>query len=226
LGASGTFGTAGTVSQGGTVGVSGSGSAGAGVGKGGSSASSAGTGSGGAAPGGMAGTSASAGGGMGTLGCTHLQPGGTSGLQVQYKAEDAAGSVPYVYFDIEIDNLDDAAVALADLHLRYYFSNDLTNPTTEFYAPEIKHSNGNTDNLGANDMKATYAPTYVELTFTSALSLTRGENVSFKVHMHSDPSGTHSQASDYSFSAGSALMPSCKEILYQQTALAWGTPPA
>jgi cellulose binding protein with CBM3 domain len=237
FGVSGTFGAAGTVSQGGTVGVSGSGSGSAGAGAGaghsgsggsstaGGTGASGGTGSGGVAAGGTAGTGASVGGGTGTLGCTHLQPGGTLGVQVQYKAEDAAASVPYVYFDIEIDNLDDAAVALADLHFRYYFSNDLTNPATEFYAPQIKHLNGNTENLGANDLTATYTPTYVEVSFTSTLSLMKGENVSFKVHMHSDPSGTHSQASDYSFSAGGSLMPSCKEILYQQTALAWGTPP-
>jgi hypothetical protein len=220
------------VSQGGALGVSGSSSGSAGHGgTGGSSAggtSSGGTGTGTGGMMGMAGTGASVGGGSGTLGCTHLQPGGTLGLQVKYKTDAPAASVPYIYFDIEIDNLDDTPIALNELHYRYYFNNDLTSPVTEFYSPQIKLVSGTTMPLGGGDLTATYKPTYLEVSFTSTLSLNKNENVYFQVHMHSDPSpGAHTQASDYSFDAAAGtLAPSCKQVLYQQTALAWGTTPA
>ena len=213
--------TAGSTSHGGTGGnatTSGGSSAG---GAGGKASGTAGSG------GGSAGTSSGTGGGTGALGCTHLQPGGVNGLQVQYRAEDAGATVAYVYFDIEVDNLDDNPVLLSDLHVRYYFVNDLTTPVTDFYAPQIKHANGTTENVGAGDLTATYTSTYVEVAFSSSQQLQKNENVSFKVHMHSDPNpGMHVQGSDYSFDASGTLAPSCKVTLYQQTALAWGTPPA
>jgi hypothetical protein len=243
IAAGGSFGVAGSVgssgstsaSQAGTFGASGStsGSAGSSASAGNSAGGSAGFAGGASA--GAAGTSASGGSagsssvgpGAGPLGCTYLQPGNTVGFQVQYKADDAAASVPYIYFDIEVDNGDDTAVSLSDLRLRYYFSNDLVTPTTDFYSALVKHFNGNTENLGANDLSASYTPNYVEITSTSSLQLMKGESLQYKVHMHSTPNPTnHVQMSDYSFNPGATLMPTCKVVLYQQTALAWGTPPA
>ena len=134
-------------------------------------------------------------------------------------------SVPYIYFRVEVKNPDDP-IALTDLKVRYYFKNDLTAPATDFYSPQIKHANGNTDNLGANDIAMTYMPTYMEVGFTSAAYLAKGETLTFEVHTHSTPSpAPHDQSMDYSFTAQTSLMPWCKITLHQQTALAWGTPP-
>jgi len=187
---------------------------------------SGGAGAGGSAGSGGGGTSSGVGGGTGALGCTHLQPGGVNGLQVKYKADDTGATVAYVYFDVELDNLDDTPVTLSDLKVRYYFTNDLSSPATEFYAPQIKHANGVTEPLSGNPM-ATYAPTYLEITFSSSQMLQKNESATFQVHLHSSPNpGMHVQGSDYSFDPSGALAPSCKVVLYQQTALAWGTPPA
>ena len=147
------------------------------------------------------------------------------GPTVQFKSMAPDMSVPYIYFYIEIDNPDDNPLTLSDLHLRYYFDNDLTNPMTDFYSPQTKDAKGITHNLGSNDLKATYMPTYVEVGFTSAVQLNIGENVTFQVHMHSDPSGQHSQSGDYSYSPSTSLIPWCNVALFQQSALAWGTPP-
>lgn len=180
----------------------------------------------GAAGGGSAGMSSGAGGGTGALGCTHLQPGGVNGLQVKYKADDTGATVAYIYFDVEIDNLDDTPIILSDLKVRYYFTNDLSSPQTDFYAPQIKHANSVTEPLSGDPM-ATYTPSYLEVSFSSSQQLQKNESLAFQVHMHSSPSpGMHVQGSDYSFDSSGALAPSCKVVLYQQTALAWGTPPA
>ena len=222
----GTFGVAGTVGTG-VAGYSGSPAGGA-TGTAGSSAG--GVGSGGASAGGAGGTgtagASSVGGGTGTLGCTYLQPGDTGGLQVQYKPMDASASVSYIYFQVEIDNGYSNPVSLTDLHLRYYFNNDLTTPVTDFYTPLIKLSNGNTMNVDSGSLQATYTPKYVEVTTTAAGQINKGESFSFQVHMHSDPQPTmHTQAGDYSFNSSTTLAPDCKLVLYQQTALAWGILP-
>jgi hypothetical protein len=250
IAAGGSFGVAGSVSsagststsQGGTFGASGSANGSAGHGGSGASAGSSSGGSLGSTNGGAGGTSTSSAGtsaggssagsgsvgpGAGPLGCSYLQPGNTVGLQVQFKTEAGDASVPYIYFDIEVDNGDDTPVPVSDLRLRYYFSNDLVTPTTDFYAPLVKHVNGNTENIDATAFTASYTPNYVEITSTSSLQLMKGESLAYKVHMHSTPNPTnHVQASDYSFSNTTALAPTCKVVLYQQTALAWGTPPA
>jgi hypothetical protein len=141
-------------------------------------------------------------------------------LQVQYKVDDTGNS--YMYFDVEIDNLDDTPVPLTDLHYRYYFTNNLTSTATDIWTPYLKPAGGNQQDLSG--VMTAYTPTYLEVTFTGAQSLQKNDHVFFTVHVHSDP---HPQAGDYSFdAAATTLAPSCKQILYQQTALAWGTPPA
>lgn len=225
----GQVGSAGSLNRAGTgssVAGTGSGVAGSGsAGRGGSGAGGAGS-AGAAGKAGGVGTSGGpgVGGGTGEQGCSHPQPGST-GFTLSYQAKDAADSVPYIYFRVEIKNPDDP-VALTDLKLRYYFNNDLTSPATDFYSPQVKHANGNTDNLGANDVTATFTPTYLEVGFTSAALLATGETLQFEVHMHATPSPTpHTQTGDYSFKNQTAIAPWCNITLHQSTALAWGTPP-
>jgi hypothetical protein len=192
----------------------------------GSTGGSTGTAGGTGSTAGSGGAGQSTGGGTGALGCSHPQPGATTGLVVQYQDNAAGTSVPYIFFGIEIDNPDDNAVAVSDLRFRYYFNNDLTTPVTDFYSPQTKDAKGITHNLDANALKATYMPTYLEVSFTTDALLNTGESLMFQVHMHSDPNpGSHDQSTDYSYSPSTTLMPSCHVIAYQQTALAWGTPP-
>jgi hypothetical protein len=173
---------------------------------------------------GSSGAAQSTGGGTGAQGCSHPQP-GAMGLVVQYMDEAAASSVPYIYFNIEIDNPDDNPVAVSDLRFRYYFNNDLTTPVTDFYSPQTKDAQGITHNLDADALKAAYMPTYLEVSFTTDALLNTGDSLMFQVHMHSDPNpGSHDQTMDYSYSPSTTLMPWCHVTVYQQTALAWGTP--
>ena len=228
IGGGGAPGGAGAPAQGGAIGGAGKGGAtggGAtgGGGKGGATGSAGKGGTGGSSGGGTAG-SGTAGAGTGPQGCSHPLFGGT-GITLSYMPKDAAASVPYVYFRIEIKNPDDP-ILLSDLHIRYYMMNDLTAPTTDFYSPQVKHANGNTDNLGANDLTATYNPTYVEFSVSSAAMLLMGETFQFDAHLHSTPEPTnHAQGSDYSFTPATAVMPWCNITVFQATALAWGTPP-
>jgi hypothetical protein len=207
---------------GGSTGSSGA-SSGSGAGAtGGGSTGTAGGGTSSAA--GSSGATQSTGGGTGAQGCSHPQP-GAMGLVVQYKDNAADSSVPYIFFSIEIDNPDDNAVAISDLHFRYYFNNDLTTPVTEFYSPQTKDAQGSTHNLDGSALEATYTPTYLEVGFTTDAQLNTGESLMFQVHMHSDPDpGSHDQSTDYSYSPSTTLTPWCHVTVYQQTALAWGTP--
>ena len=221
-GASMVSGSSSTGDVGGTPGSSGAPSSdGAGAPSGGSTSMAGGT-SGSAGSGG--GTTQSMAGGTGAQGCSHPQP-GSMGLVVKYQDNAAVASVPYIFFGIEIDNPDDNAVAVSDLHFRYYFNNDLTTPVTDFYSPQTKDAKGITHNLDANALKATYMPNYLEVGFTTNAQLNTGESLMFQVHMHSDPNpGMHDQSTDYSYSPSTTLMPWCHVTVYQQTALAWGTP--
>ncbi len=124
--------------------------------------------------------------------------------------------VPYIYFNIEIDNPDDNAVAVSDLRFRYYFNNDLTTPVTDFYSPQTKDAQGITHNLDA-DALVTYMPTYLEVSFTTDALLNTGDSLMFQVHMHSDPNpGSHNQSMDYSYSPLTTLMPWCHVIVLYQ----------
>ena len=222
-GISGGLSSSGAPAHGGALGGAGTSSAGNGGGS---------TATGGAASGGKGGSSGAAaagasatGGGTGMPGCSHPQPGG-EGMTLKYMVKAKENSVPYVHFAVEINNPDDQAIALADLHLRYYFKNDLTTPATDFYSPQIRTSNGTTHGVDGS-LTATYMPTYLEVNFTSSSSLMTKETLLFEVHMHSDPSpGMHDQSMDYSFSAATTSLTAwCKIALYQSSALAWGTPP-
>jgi hypothetical protein len=220
--------TAGSDNSGDVAGSPSSSAGGATGSSGGPGGDSAGTPSGGStdAGGGPSSTAGSSGAtqGTGAQGCSHPQP-GSMGLVVQYKDNAADSSVPYIFFSIEIDNPDDNAVAISDLRFRYYFNNDLTTPVTDFYSPQTKDALGSTHNLDANALTATYTPTYLEVGFTTDAQLNTGESLMFQVHMHSDPNpGSHDQSTDYSYSPSTTLMPWCHVTVYQQTALAWGTP--
>ena len=214
-GISGRFSSSGGPAQGGALGSAGA------IGGGGRGGGSSAGGKGGSSTAGAP----AAGGGTGAQGCSHPQPGG-AGMTLKYQAKATENSVAYVHFGVEISNPDEQAVALSDLHLRYYFNNDLTTPATDFYSPQIRSFNGTTHGVDGS-LTATYMPTYLEVNFSSSATLMTEEALLFEVHMHSNPSpGMHDQTMDYSFSAANtSLTPSCKVVLYQSSALAWGTPP-
>jgi hypothetical protein len=229
---SGALGTSGSTSQGGAFGVSGSGSSSAGASPGGSStggssaggttSSQAGAGGTGTAGAGTAGSSTSLGGGTGAQGCTFAQPGDV-GFALQYKWENATDSI---YFDVEIDNPNQRTVTIGDLKFRYYLvTSDLGTLTTDFYLKQIKRFNGTTQDLDVTPT-ATVTATYLEISFPgSASTLATTESLTIKVHAHNSNYTIHDETNDYSYSPSTTLIPWCKIVLYEQTAIAWGTPP-
>jgi hypothetical protein len=224
LSSSGAVGASGSTSQGGAFGASGSGSISAGTGGTGTAGSSAGGargGTGGAGTG-TAGSSTSLGGGTGAQGCTFAQPGDV-GFALQYKWENATDSI---YFDVEIDNPNERTVTIGDLKFRYYLvTSDLGTLTTDFYLKQIKRFNGTTQDLDVTPT-ATVTAAYLEISFPgSASTLATTESLTIKVHAHNSDYKIHDETNDYSYSPSTTLIPWCKIVLYEQTAIAWGTPP-
>ena len=220
-------GGAGSPARGGATG--GAGRANGGSSNGGSSNGGKGSATGSAGKGGAAGSGTgggSAGAGTGPQGCSHPQPGEDLGLTVQSKSNAPEMSVPYVFFEVQIDSPEADSMPLSELTLRYYFVNDLASPMIDIYSPQVIHSNSNTDNVSAGDVKTKFAPTYLEISFSSTYALLKGEHLKFQAHFSSLPVANHDQSNDYSFNSASAFTPNCKLALFRgaSNALAWGTP--
>jgi hypothetical protein len=216
---------AGSTARGGATG--GAGRASGGSSNGGKSGGTGAGGKGGAAGAAGAGTAGSgtAGAGTGPQGCTHLQPGEAVGLSVQYSANAATASVPYIFFSVEVHSPDADSIPLSDFKLRYYFVNDLTNPMIDIYSPQIHHAQ-TTDNLSPGDVKTSFTPTYLEISFTSTAALLKTEYLSLQVHFSATPVVNHDQTNDYSWNSSTTPMPNCKIALFRgaSNTLAWGTP--
>ena len=205
-------------------GSSNGGSSNGGSSNGGKSGATGSAGKGGAAGSGTGGGSAGA--GTGPQGCSHPQPGEDLGLTVQSKSNAPDLSVPYVFFEVQIDSPEADSMPLSELTLRYYFVNDLTSPMIDIYSPQVIHTSSNTDNVSAGDVKTKFAPTYLEVSFSSTYALLKGEHLKFQAHFSSLPVANHDQSNDYSFNSASAFTPNCKLALFRgaSNALAWGTP--
>jgi hypothetical protein len=227
---SSTVGSSGSTSQGGSFGAAGSASGGSSPGGGatGGSGSTAGSSALGGAPGaagsstGSAGTGSSVGGGTGAEGCTYAQPGDV-GFVLQYKWENATDSI---YFDVEIDNPNQRTITIGNLKFRYYLvTSDLGTLSTDFYLQQIKKFNGTTQDLDVTPT-ATVTDSYLEIAFPGSMStLETGESLTVKVHTHNSDYKIHDETQDYSYSPSTTLIPWCKIVLFEQTAMAWGTPP-
>lgn len=226
---SSTVSSSGSTSQGGSFGASGSGSGGSSLGGATAGSSSAAGNSSvggtlGAAGSGTAsaGTGSSVGGGTGAQGCTYAQPGDV-GFVLQYKWENATDSI---YFDVEIDNPNQRTITIGALKFRYYLvTSDLGTLSTDFYLQQIKKFNGTTQDLDVTPT-ATVTDSYLEIAFPGSMStLATGESLTVKVHTHNTDYKIHDETLDYSYSPSTTLIPWCKIVLFEQTAMAWGTPP-
>ena len=189
----------------------------------GGASSSAGSSSGGSSAGsGTAGGSA-AGAGPTSGMCGHFQP-GNMGPTLQSKLEGASDSI---YFTVEIDNPDDRDIHVADLKYRYYVdTSDLGTLMADTWGKQIKAVSGTTRDLD-KDPTVTFAATYFEVTFPGSTStISSGESLQVKLHVHNAMYKVHDQTMDYSYNPSTTLTPWCHIVLYELAPIAWGTAPA
>jgi hypothetical protein len=223
-GSGGTGGTGGTTGSGG-AGVSGSGGSGGGTPK---DAGAAGAGRGG---------SGGSGGASGAGGSGGAPPdAGPTGLSVQYVVLKTQASSAYVQCELHVKNTGTSSAQVAELKLRYYFTDEVKK------TPKISLNwsyiciPGNCGNsmtvnptVSPNMPPAAGADTYIEFGLSSGHpSIGPGESADFAFQMEGPNPATdvYTQTNDYSFD-GSKTTPSIWQnvVLLQNGNIAWGTPP-
>jgi len=228
--ASGTPGGTGQVSQGGATGsVGGASPSGAGVpgvGGGGSVGASGSVGQTGAA------------GTTGSGGAAPVFESGTcaSGPSLSLSYQQASSNSKQITGRYQFSNTTNTPIPLAQLKIRYFFSNEETSGwSTAIYDAKL---DGGTDGYRAITGAtlsvlplATMVPgadSYLELSFSSALSIEKGATgtVSWDLQPHSYSPPDQVQADDYSYNAAAAAYTVWDHVVvYQGSTLIWGCTP-
>jgi hypothetical protein len=223
----GTEGGGGELVEGGADGTGTSGSA-----TGGSSGGNAGNAGGGqAGTSGAGGVSGSGGSNGGSGGSNGGCPGALTGLSVRYVAEATQVTSPGISAQLKILNQGAGTVALEDLRLRYYFTNELPNPQTILhwarFGPASNLGQVNV-NLGLVAMPAATATAdfYVELSFPANASAFSPGYVLQASWGLNDSNKDVNQSNDYSFSASQTIDSDySKIVLLKGDCVLWGSEP-
>ncbi|XXT19999.1 cellulose binding domain-containing protein [Sorangium sp. So ce429] len=175
-------------------------------------------------------STATGGGGSPTSTTTATTGGGPTGeLELQYAVREGAASVQGLSFRVLVRNTGDEAIALSDVTIRYWFTDD--GATAMFVgACDFASVPGGCDNVTRTfgEASATDADRYLELGFSSAAGnlapgATSGE---VQIRVYSATYERMMQTNDYSFDATlTALTPWEQVTAYRDGVLAWGTEP-
>jgi hypothetical protein len=236
VGSGGSLGSSGTggASAGGTTGAAGKGGA-ANGGTANGGAGSAGATSGGAANGGAANGGASSAGATSSGGTTGS--GGSvsnGGFVVQYACMKTAAMSPYVEAEINAKNTGSSTIPVAELKLRYYFTDEprVTNQMTNNFS-HISTS-GSNQTLNVTSVVAglvpteTGADTYIEFSFTSDHALAPNEAMDFAWQMDGPDQSKdiYNQSNDYSFDATKTTLTNWDHVvLFHNGTVVWGALP-
>jgi cellulose 1,4-beta-cellobiosidase len=237
VGSGGSIGASGTggASAGGTTGAAGKGGAASGGTANGGAASAGATGSGGAANGGAANGGGSSAGATSSGGATGS--GGSvsnGGFVVQYACMKTAAMSPYVEAEINAKNTGTTTIAVAELKLRYYFTDEprVTNQMTNNFS-HISTS-GSNQTLNVTSVVAglvpteTGADTYIEFSFTSDHALAPNEAMDFAWQMDGPDQSKdiYNQSNDYSFDASKTTLTNWDHVvLFHNGTVVWGALP-
>lgn len=171
-------------------------------------------------------------------------------LRLYYRNLTGSSPSNNLNYIVKVENATAAAVPLAAIEVRYYFTNELSDPfTTEVFYTDTCCSNKITD---FNDRIVTTlrtiaarpnATAYLGIGFAASLgTLAAGDAVQVEIGFH-DPSYARNldQANDYSYDATAtatqsqwndcpgpqceARLTSCAITVHRDGALVWGTPP-
>jgi hypothetical protein len=188
--------------------------------------------------------------GMGSPGASEGGASCASGapLALYYDNAQVAASANAIDFLFKVANATGAALPLASLAIRYYFTNEITSTwaTTVYYAGTCCGDNRSGLNADVKVSVISIAPTrgadhYLETTFDpSAGDLLEGDSVQVEVSFHASDFGQNlNQANDYSFVATATgtqsqwdgcppqcdRFRSCLLTVYRNGVLVWGAPP-
>lgn len=228
-GKGGSGGAAGKPSGGTSAGGSGGTASG---GKGGSGGTSAG--GGGAANGGTAAGGGGSGGGGSS--CTPLNAGNLAGISARYEKE---GNDDYALAGkLIIANVGPNTVNLADLKLRYYFTNEVTAALEKtinwcYYRPNGGGAQEDRTGKVSFDIvpmtcKPTGADTYLEFKFTADAGLLEaGKQIYFSWAVHNSASQKFTKTNDYSYDASATEGNDFNKVVVLQNSGSriWGTEP-
>jgi hypothetical protein len=233
-GATGGNGSAGKASAGSSSGGGGNSSGGKG-GTGGGGNSSGGGGGGGASAG-TGGTASGGGGSGGGSTCTPLNAGNLAGISARYESE---GNDDYALAGkLIIANVGPNTLNLADLKLRYYFTNEVTAAVQKtinwcYYRPNAGGAQEDRTSKVSFDVvpmacKPNGADTYLEFKFTADAGLLEpGKQIYFSWALHNGASQKFTKTNDYSYSASAKEADDYTKVVVLQNSGAriWGTEP-
>jgi len=165
--------------------------------------------------------------------------GAVAGFSVRYLNEQTSATNNYIKCTLSIFNNSGQSVPLTELTLRYYYTSEVTNPTT--IDTNYAHASGGQTyaDLTSKITKKTVAltpatanaNTYVELGFAGGspniLSGDVATEVAWQIH-ENNYAQSYTQTNDYSFDASKTGSPQLWDhvALYRNgTTLLWGTPP-
>lgn len=197
---------------------------------------SAGSSAGGAAAGGKGGTSAGgSSAGSASAGAPAGGATGATGFYVQYQNMKTASSSPYIGCLLRGINNGSATVAVNQFKLRYYFTDEVVKPpqiSIGYSHVAIPGSQGSltvTNTVAKLPTPTATADTYIEFSFSSGdhPMLAPQEVLEFTFQLQGPAPNTdvYTQNNDYSFEASGTLETWAHVVLYQGSAIVWGTPP-
>ena len=136
----------------------------------------------------------------------------------------------------QLSNLAGASIALADLKIRYFFSNEETSGwSTAIYDSKLEGGSagyraisGTTLTVSPLGTSLPGADSYFEVAFASSLSIENGAvgTVSWDLQPHSYNPPDQDQSNDYSYDAGAVAFEVWDHVaIYQGATLVWGCLP-
>jgi endoglucanase len=216
----------------GTSGTGQTGGSGPSGGGGGGGAPVAGTGQGGT--GGTSGAAGASGSGGGTV---MSDAGFVAGMQVLYAVQSTAATSPYIECELHAKNGGTSTVAVSELKLRYYYTNEEVGrlPTLTLNWSHITTGGAN-QTLDVTSMVNPLTPaknnadTYVEFSLASAshTNLSPNESADFSWRMNGPNQATDifTQTNDYSFDVGRTTPQQWDHVvLVRNGTVVWGLPP-
>jgi Cellulose binding domain len=227
-----------------TAGAGGKASGGAGGKASGGASGSAGTG--GKASGGAGGSAGSGGkggsggtAGTGGSGCTPSTSGPIGGISARYQGEKKSDMDFNIGSMLIIANTGQSTLNLADLKLRYYFTNEVTAPVTlsinwAYFRPNPSGQQTDADKgkvtpaLVAMTCTTPSANAYIEFTFAATIgNLTPGNQIFFSWSGTNTASQKFTQSNDYSFDAAAVQTADTTKLVVLQNSgtRVWGTEP-
>lgn len=150
------------------------------------------------------------------------------GLTVTFKADSTGDPVDFLGGELDVINDTAQPLSLADLKIRYYFSNEITAATPAVmmnwaqFGPKSNLGGATcTGKIAAADKPTAGADSYVELTCTGANSseLTAGTLLKISWKAGAQGQGKFIQSDDYSFSDPTKI------IVLNGSTIVWGVDP-